>query len=620
MNRSHIILAGAGLGMLALSLACGGGSSDLPQPKVAYGTVDFHVTDATTEDWSNVGVIIRKASLVLASDTKATSPVTIYDGSADTTPVNLLQADQVDDLLSRAKGVPAGTYDRLIVEVDGDPANITLVPAPDATGVTPAAIPASQIVVRGTSDPAHATWKVLPTIRLDTPIVVSDGQTTAVAVDFDLAHPVFIVEHDTATSALPVYVVNFGTANIARHKHAPALNQYYLRRHLGTVASVAADGSSMTMTTEHGQTLTIYADKGANPTLFYNLDVRPVTAAPANAFPATVTAGLGVAVTARYQSDGTLTAVRVWYTATPANLPKWTPEGHITRVDRVNNVIRVLDSAGDPKPIAINAATKWYWRGDTSNELSGGNGTAFLANVERFFKVQVTVADPLATPMVATSVDIQRGVFEGTITNATATSFTYQKGVADMANPITHTLAYGPTFSFWDFTFPGLASTSIPDFLAEANSGIVLDTSGTTFKPYASSSLSWASGGWAANNAVFMPIALSPYAQTVTTGFASGSIQVTPRAGTLGMGGMGTMTGSTTSTGTPVPVTVTLNSTAQEQPVVTIFQRQMGIAVTINHLDAALWPTYLTAGAKVRVFGVPDGSGRLKAYYVNIYQ
>ncbi|HLO68690.1 MAG TPA: DUF4382 domain-containing protein [Holophaga sp.] len=620
MNRSHLLLAGAGLGMLALTLACGGGSSSLAQPKVAYGNVDFQVTDATTEDWSNVGVIIRKASLVLASDTKAASPVTIYDGSADTTPINLLQADQVNDLLSRAKGVPAGTYDRLIVEVDGDPAHITLVPAPDAAGVTPAAIPSSQIIVRGASSTAHPTWKVLPTIKLDTPIVVSDGQTTAVAVDFDLAHPVFIVEHDTLTSSLPVYVVNFGTPNIVRHKHAPAITHYYLRRHLGTVASVAADGSSMTMTTEHGQTFTVHADKGANPTLFYNLDVRPVTAVPANAFPATVTAGLGVEVTARYQADGTLTAVRVWYTATAANLPKWTPEGHITRVDRVNNIIRVLDSAGDPKPIAVNADTKWYWRGDTSTELSGGNGAAFLANVERFFKVQVTVADPLATPMVATSIDIQRGVFEGTITNATATSFTYQKGVADMANPIAHTLAYGTSFSFWNFTFPGMASTSIPDFLLEANSGIVLDSSGTTFKPYAASSLSWAAGGWAANNAIFMPIALSPYAQTVTTAFASGSMQVTPRAGTIGMGGMGTRTGSTTATGTPVPVTVNLSSTAQEQPLVTLINRQAGTVVTITSLDATQWANYLTAGAKVRVFGVPDGSGHLKAYYVNIYQ
>ncbi len=618
MNRSLMLPAAAGLGLIALALACGGGSSSLSQPKVTSGAVDFQVTDAPTEDWSNVGVIIRKASLVLASDTAAASPVTIYDGSTDTTPVNLLQADQVDELLSRAKGVPAGTYDRLIVEVDGTPANITLVPAPDNAGTTPAAIPASQIVVRGTSDPVHATWKVLPTIKLETPIVVADGQTTAVAVDFDLAHPVFIVEHDTATGS-PVYVVNFGTPGIFRHKAIASLDRCYLRRAIGTVASVAADGGSLVMTTEHGQSLTILADKGSNPTLFYNLDVKPVAAVPAAAIPASLTAGLNVEVTARYQADGSLTAVRVWYTAAAGTLPQWTPEGHITRVDRVNNVIRVLDSAGDPKPIAITAATKWYWRGDTTTDLSGGNGTAFLANVERFFKVQVTVADPLAVPLVATSVDIQRGVFEGVITGASSTSFTYAKAVGDLVTPITHTLAYGPSFSFWDFTFPGLASTSVPAFLSEANSGIVVDTDGDTFRPYAVSSLAWASTGWAANGTVFMPIALSPYAQTVTTAYASGTLQVTPRAGTLVMGGMGTMGGGL-GTATAVPVTVALSTTPQEQPIVTRFTRQAGMAVTVTTLDSTQWAAALTAGAKVRVFGVPDGTGKLKAYYVNIYQ
>jgi len=66
-------------------------------------------------------------------------------------------------------------------------------------------------------------------------------------------------------------------------------------------------------------------------------------------------------------------------------------------------------------------------------------------------------------------------------------------------------------------------------------------------------------------------------------------------------------------------VTVTLNAGAQDQPLVTLFNRQAGV-VTISNLDPTQWAAVLTAGAKVRVFGVPDGSGNLKAYYVNIYQ
>jgi len=53
---------------------------------------------------------------------------------------------------------------------------------------------------------------------------------------------------------------------------------------------------------------------------------------------------------------------------------------------------------------------------------------------------------------------------------------------------------------------------------------------------------------------------------------------------------------------------------------VTVFDRQAGLVVTATALDPSQWAANLTAGAKVRVFGVPDGNGNLKAYYVNIYQ
>lgn len=602
MNRTRLHLLGTGLTALGLALACGGGTTNGTVTPPAQGTVGFITTDAATEAWSNVGIIIRKASLVLASDTAAASPVVIYDGSKDTTPVNLLQQDQVDELLSHATGIPAGTYDRLIVEVDGSPANITLVPAADpVTGAVPAAVDPSLIKVRGTADAAHPTWMVLPTITLAAPVVVAANAATAVAVDFDLSHPAFIVEHDVTTAAgsQTLFVVNFGTRGIFRHRPAAALSAYYLRRHLGAVASVAADGSSFTLLTEHGQTLKILADKGTSPTLFYNLDVKPVTAVPSAAVPATLAAGLNVECTARYQADGSLAAVRVWYSAT-ANLPAWRPEGHITYVDRTNNLIRVLDSNGNPKTFLINAATRWYFRGDVTTDLSGGNGTAFLSQVERFFKVHLTVADPTATPMTATSVDIQRGVFEGSINPATASGFTYTKTFGDLSTA-THALGYAPSFSSWDFTFPGAATAGTAGFLAEANSGVVLDSTGATFKPYAISTLNWSSG-WNAANAVFMPIAISPLAQTVTTAYASGSMQITARGATA------------------VPVTVTLNSAAQEQPLVTTFTRQAGAVVTVAGVDPAQWASVLTSGAKVRVYGVPDGTGKLKAYYVNIYQ
>lgn len=606
MTRLLNSLIGApGCLLAALALACGGGSNTMTAPPVTTGSVGFLTTDATSETWSSVDVIIRKASLVLASDAQATSPIRIFDGSTDTTQVNLLQEDQIFDLITHTQGVPAGTYDRLILEVDGQPANITLVPAVDpATGLTPAPIDPALISVRGTVDPAHPTWVVLPTIPLSAPVTVTAGSASAVAVDFDLAHPAFIVQHDvtTASGSQTLYAVNFGTAGIFRQKTAPSLPAYYLRRHFGTVQTVAPDLSSLVIATDHGQTFTIFPDQGASPTLFYDLDILPVAAQASNLVPAALLPGAKVACMARYQPDGSLTAVRLWYASASAGLARWNPEGHITRVDAAGNLIYVQQGRSDPMAIAIADTTKWFFHGNAGTDLSGGAGRAFLANADRYFKVQVSLEDPSASPPVAASVDIQRAMFEGNITSASASGFTYTKVYGDQTVS-THTLGYGAAFSCWDFTFPGLARKGAPAFLGEANTGIVLNAGGRTLKAYGISSLDWPAGAtaWSAQNTVFTPIQISPFAQTVTTGYASGSLQITGReAGAL-------------------PITVLLDGAGQEPTLVNTFTRQAGSRVAITPQDATTWGSVLTAGARVRVYGVPDGSGNLKAYYINVY-
>ena len=605
MTRTRTLFLGAaGLSAIALALACGGGSSSVNPPVNTGGTVGFMTTDATSETWSSVGVIVRKAYLVLQSDTSAANPVQIYDGSNDTTQVDLLQEDQVHDLLGMVSGVPAGAYDRLIVEVDGTPANIALVPAPVA-GVVQPAIASNLITVKGTPDTAHPTWMVLPTIKLTSVLTVANGATTGVAVDFDLAHPAFIVAHDVTTTGgtETAYAVNFGAKGAFRHAPAATMDKYYLRRHRGTVTSVAADGSSFTMLTEHGQTLTILADT-TSPTLFYNLDVTPVTAVDSTTVPATVLGAGADAVecTARYQADGTLNAVRVWYTAAAnaSKLPTYRPEGHIAKVDVANGFIYVLDSAGNAKQIAVGTGTKWFFKGNTGTDISAGAGAPFLSNIDRYFKVNLTV-NPLVTPPMAATVDIQRAVFEGQISAPSATGFTYTKNWADLTQSV-HTLGFDTTFSFWDFTFPGLASTNIaagtPNFVNEASGTIAVGAA--TFMPYGSSSLNWVSSAWQADNAIFLPIELSAKVQTVVSFDATtGNLVVTPN-------------GATTN------VTVTLDATAQEQPLVTTFTKQGGV-VTVATQTAANWASVLTPGAKIRAYGVPDGSGNLKGYYVNIY-
>jgi len=72
-----------------------------------------------------------------------------------------------------------GTYDALVLSIDTDPAKIKLVKA-DGT-----VVPASQIHVVGGSN-LH--------VKLSTDLVVSDGSSNAVQIDFDLGHPLFLVQ------------------------------------------------------------------------------------------------------------------------------------------------------------------------------------------------------------------------------------------------------------------------------------------------------------------------------------------------------------------------------------------------------------------------------------------
>ena len=74
--------------------------------------------------------------------------------------------------------------------------------------------------------------------------------------------------------------------------------------------------------------------------------------------------------------------------------------------------------------------------------------------------------------------DIQRAEFEGNVTAATATGFTYSKLFADLTTA-THSLGFEPaTFSFWDFTFLGEADATVADFVTKATATV------GTFAPY----------------------------------------------------------------------------------------------------------------------------------------
>ncbi|MDP2877530.1 MAG: hypothetical protein Q8O00_15185, partial [Holophaga sp.] len=377
-----------------------------------------------------------------------------------------------------------------------------------------------------------------------------------------------------------------------RHKPHGPLHQVYLRHLKGQVTSVAADSKSLVLRTERGKDKTLTVD-ATNKSLFYDLDTTPVAPVASFTVPASLTATKYAKATARFQSDGSLTAVRVWYSSEASKLRPWMPEGHVVKVDTTLNQIRVLRENGIPAILQVNANTQFFFQSGTT---AIGTGTSFLSNVSRGFKVHVTVANPLETPMVATAIDIHRGVFEGDITAADASTFTYSKAFHADATTDTRTVGYDAGFSWWNFTFPTTASTDKSAFLAKA-----MPASGPHAR--AMSTLNWVNSSWAAKVAVFLPSQLSRTPQTISGAYSGGTMNVT----------------YTPEGGSVTTLTVKLSTTPGSMPLVTEFSKT-GMIVSVTPLTSeAQWTAKLITDAKVQVFGIPDGTGKLDAYFIHLF-
>lgn len=543
--KTFSLLALPALTTLALTVACGGsGGSTTPAP-VATGSASIILTDAPSDQWSAVEVVVTKITLLNKTD--HTKEVVAFEGA--TAKINLVDLDSVGELLATAQ-LPVGTYDALRVTID--PASVNLVKA-DGT-----IVPASSVHVNGAS--------VL--VRLEADLVVTATGSNAVQIDFDLGHPLFLVQLPNGDWVMNLQVKHRPNAN-----GMMGMRQLMFRHRRGTVASVGA--SSFVLHTDSGNDLTVHVDAGA---WFFDADTKTL-----GSF-AGLAAGKHALISLRMQTDGTLWAVRVWYGANA--LPGWTPEGHVVSVDRVNNKLLVSTNAGAPRAIAIDADTTFTFRTDQAI----GTGQATLANIWMGFKVQVDVKDPLQVPMHAKSVNIQRAVDGGVIKTADASQFTYTHPVAgDRIH------AYGNPFTWWYLGFPGVTSASSGAFAAAcAGSGDV--------RVQGVSDLVWNSGTtvWDANSAIFLPVALPK--GTISTSYNGGQLSFT-------------FTNSASATQT---IPVSLNTTVGMQPAVLEVTNQSGV-ITVTAIPEAAWATKLIAPAVTRVAVVPKTDGTYAAYSVVIF-
>ena len=204
--------------------------------------------------------------------------------------------------------------------------------------------------------------------------------------------------------------------------------------------------------------------------------------------------------------------------------------------------------------------------------------------------MQVEVKDPLAVPMHAKSVNIQRAVDGGVINAATVSSFTYQHL---LAGDRMH--AYASPFTWWYLGFPGMPFSGSGAFAAAV-------TGAGDVKSQGVSDLVWNGGtsAWDASNAIFLPVALPQ--GTISTSYNSGQLGFT----------------FTNSTAVSQTITVSLNSTVGMQPAVLEVVNQAG-TITVSPIAANAWSAKLVSTAKARVAVVPKPDGTFAAYAVVVF-
>ena len=645
-SRSSRIFLGLMMAAMPLfSVACGTSSSANAGSNDAgsqNGSVNMMVSDASSEDWATIGVKILSISLVPQG---GGSPVTVFTAGNSVPTINLVQLDQLSELLGTVS-VPAGAYTGAILTVSANQGDVTLIVAADPetgfAGTAGATIPPNQIQIQGATGSAGS--KSVPVnIKFDSPLVVSTNQTSFLDVEFDLAHPAFLVGHvPPASGGQAIWAVNFNKGPV-RHRHIWDITRLILRHTYGNVTSISSDDSSVTIVKDFpvepptnpetaiatSQSLTILAD-ATNGTIFYDVDAKTNATIKNFSTVASTLAGRYVRVAARYQSNGSLVAVRMW--ASNSFQSVWlSPEGHVLHVDTTNDVIVVQNELGVGVPIQVDNNTEFFFRTPwnavaDSNPI--GQGTNFLTNKDlvRGFKIHASVVDPLASSLVAQTVDIEIARYDGSISAVNANNFTYTRNFNAATDDYTFTLPYisssSPNgsdpltgaaiagFKWWSFAFPTIVdsgSNAIPDFEAATNGTVNFGGTAGAYPTWGESYARWndpiQANAWAVPWTVLMPT-------TVPLGTAASSYS----------NGMFTMSES----GGVNTVPVTLSTTSGSGTLVYLVDRTNGI-VTISAVDitTSAGQTSITnnlvAGTPVKVFGVPQANATIKAYVVIYY-
>jgi hypothetical protein len=631
--------------MPLFSIACGTSSSAYMGTNgggAQSGSVNMMVSDASTEDWATIGVKIQSISLVPQG---GGNPVNVFTAGSSVPTINLVELDQLSELLGTLS-VPAGSYSGAILTISANPGDVTLIVSADPeagfAGTPGSIIPPTQIQIQGAAGSAGS--KTVPVnVNFDSPLVVAANQTNSLDVEFDLAHPAFLVGHVPPTSGgQTIWAVNFNKGPV-RHHHIRIITRLILRHTYGNVTSISSDDTSVTITKDFpvepptnpeiamaaSQSLTILAD-ATNGTIFYDVDAKTNVTIKDFSTVASTLVGRYVRVAARYQSNGSLVAVRLW-AANTFNSVWSSPEGHVLHVDTTNDVVVVQNELGVGVPLQVGDNTQFFFRSPwnaVADATPIGQGTSFLSNKDlvRGFKIHASVVDPLASPLVAQTIDIEIARYDGSISAVNANNFTYTRKFNTPGDDYTFTLPYISSstpngsdplsgaaitgFKWWSFAFPTIVdsgSNAIPDFEAATNGTVNFGGTAGAYPTWGESYARWSdpiqANAWAVPWTVLMPTTVP--LGTAATSYSNGSFTMSESGGVNA-------------------VPVDLNTATGSGTLVYQVDRTNGI-VTVSAVDittAAGQSTItnnLVAATPVKVFGIPQANATIKAYVVIYY-
>jgi len=637
----RLTLGFASAALMLFSVGCGSSSSTNtnPPPQAQNGTVNLFLSDASTEDWATIGVRVLSVSLTPQG---GGSDVTIYTAPNPAPFTNLLQLDQLSELIGNPT-VPVGTYTKATLTLSGNSGDVMLITSSDPeTGFAAAAntiIPTSQIQIKNTQG-SSGSLTVPVKVNLASPLVVTEGQSTPLDLEFDLSHPAFIVAHVPPAAGTTMWGVNFNGP--IRHRRIFDLTRLILRHTYGTANSVSSDNSTLFFVkdfpvypptnpeTEITSTLalSVKADS-TNGTLYYDVDAKtpPSTITDFSTIASTIV-GKYIRVAARYQVDGSLVAVRLWASSSFNSV--WiSPEGHVLHVNTATNTLVVENELGFPVPLTIDANTLFYFRTPSKAQTDAnsiGQGPSFLSNLVRGFKVHCSVVDPLAASFVASSVDIEIARYDGTIGSTEANpvnGVTYTHHFHNANDNYTVTLPFinsdtpngsdpvsgSPItgFKWWYFTFPTIVDSganAVSDFSTATGGAVNFQGSVGQFYAAGATYATWndanAPNAWAAPWTVVTPT-------EVPIGLAATGYSNTTNSFMLSVPGG--------NNNIPVDLDITSGSASL------VYQVDFtGGVITISPVDISTTAgqntlsTNLVTGTPAKVYGVPQVNGSIKDY------